>query len=221
MTCERCGKKIAPDTTVCPTCGTPTRFAQQGIPKPTSYGEYPSAEYGGYNDPQPLPTYEQGYATQQSFEEPLQSSYAPPHTTGYVPPFNPPPIYQSPTINVTVVNTFTAPSANKNNALLAEVLCSLFGLYGIGWLMAGETVTGIILLICSLLIIWPLAIAIAVLTLGFGIFFCDLPLTVVGIIINAILLNAALNRKTVQYGYTSTQAQQMSPRHIPSRHIPQ
>lgn len=215
MTCERCGKKVAPGTTVCPACGTATRFVQQGVPKPTSYGERPSADYSGNNDSQPLPTYEQGYASQQSFEDPLQASYAPPPTPGYVPPFQPPPI------TITVVNTFTTPSTNKNNTLLVEILCSLFGLYGIGWLMAGETVTGGILLACSLLIIWPLAIAIAVLTLGFGIFFCDLPLTVVGIIINALLLNAALNRKTVQYGYSTTQAQQMSPRQMPSRHIPQ
>ena len=221
MTCTRCGKKIAPGTTVCPACGT--LLDRQGGAESTRYGEYPVDQLSGYNDSQPLPTYEQGYAAQQSFEEPLQfqQQSSPQDREFHGSPQQPPPLFQTTAINVTVVNKFAAPPLNKNNALLVEILCSLFGIYGIGWLMAGETVTGIILLACSLVIIWPLAIAIAVFTLGFGIFFCDMPLTIVGVIVNAILLNTVLNRKSVQYGFPTTYAQQMPPRHMPPRNIPQ
>jgi len=223
MTCERCGTEISHGLTVCPVCRTPTptASAQEGVPKQTSYGAYPRDEYG---DPQPIPTYEQGYQPWPPVEEPPRLSYAPPppppqYNTGYASSFNAPPQYQQPQINVTVVNTFAAPSPSKSNALLVEIICSLFGIYGVGWLVAGETTTGIILLVCSFLLIWPAAIAIAVFTLGFGIFFCNLPLTIVGIILNAIFLNKALNRKTVQYRYSTAQAQPMQ--QMPPRRMPQ
>ena len=221
MICERCGKEMPAGATVCPACGTPTVFAR-GMESPsTSYGQYIPDDYG---DTPSTPVYAQGY--RPSFEAPPHPTYSPPpQNTSYVPPYNPynpnnpPPIYQPP-INVTVVNNFVAPSLNKNNALLTEILCSLFGIYGIGWLMAGETLTGVILLVCSFLLIWPLAIMIAIFTLGFGIFFCNLPLAVIGIILNAILLNNALNRKVIRMTYTTQaqpiqQAQQMPPRRMP------
>ena len=103
-------------------------------------------------------------------------------------------------VNVTVVNN----ASTKNNTLLTiEVMLSLFGIYGIGWLMAGETTIGVILLICSFVIYWPLLILIAVFTLGLGLA-CDFPLGIAAIIINAILLNNTLNRKAAQITMVQT-----------------
>ena len=222
MICERCGKGMPTGATICPACGTPTVFARGGEAS-TSYSQFIPDDYGDTPSAPVYEQYEQGY--RPSFEAPPRQStnYVPPHTpyNPYAPP-NPPPLYQSPPVNVTVVNNFVTPSLNKNNALLTEILCSLFGVYGIGWLMAGETVTGVILLVCSFLVIWPLAITIAIFTLGFGIFFCNLPLAVIGIIVNAIFLNNALNRKVVPTPFM-TQAQPMQqPAHqMPPRRMPQ
>jgi TM2 domain-containing membrane protein YozV len=205
--------------TVCPACGTPTVFAP-GREASTSYGQFVPDDYGDTPSTPVYEQYEQGY--RPPFEAPPRQStnYVPPpyHPHNPYAPPNPPPIYNPP-INVTVVNNFVTPSLNKNNALLTEVLCSLFGVYGIGWLMAGETVTGVILLVCSFLVIWPLAITIAVITLGFGIFFCNLPLAVIGIIVNAIFLNNALNRKVIPMTYMA-QAQPMQ-QQMPPRRMPQ
>ncbi len=224
MICERCGKEMSASATVCPACGTPTVFARGGEAASTSYGQFIPDDYG---DRPSSVTYEQGY--QPSLEAPPRpnTNYVPPPYSPHNPhnpyaPPNPPPIYSPPPVNVTVVNTYVTPSLNKNNALLIEILCSLFGVYGIGWLIAGETVTGVILLVCSLLVIWPLAITRAIFTLGFGIFFCNLPLAVIGIIVNAIFLNNALNRKVVGMTYmTQAQPMQQPMQQMPPRRMPQ
>lgn len=84
---------------------------------------------------------------------------------------------------------------------MVEILLSLIGIYGVGWLIAGETVIGVILLVCSFVVFAPLAILIAIFTFGIGIFVFDLPLAIGGIILNAILLNRVLDRKAVQAQY--------------------
>ena len=229
MICERCGKEMLVGTPVCPACGAPTVFTRNAESPATSYGQFIPDDYGDRPSTPSTPVYEQGY--RPSFEgQPYPPYSPPPPNPEYIPPYNPynnppnppnpPPMYHASAVNVTVVNNIVTPSLNKNNALLIEILCSLFSIYGIGWLIAGETVTGIILLACSILIIWPLAIMIAVFTLGFGVFFCNLPLAVIGIILNAILLNNALNRKVVAMTYTAQAqpaqpAQQMPPRRMP------
>jgi hypothetical protein len=92
----------------------------------------------------------------------------------------------------------SAQSAKNNGALVAEILFSLIGVYGVGWLIAGEIAIGVILLVCSFAVFAPLAIMIAIYTFGVGIFVFDLPLAIGGIILNAILLNRVLNRKASQ-----------------------
>ena len=109
-------------------------------------------------------------------------------------------MYPQQGVNVTVVNN----AGTKNNTpLIIEVILSLFGIYGVGWLTAGETTTGVILLICSFVVYWPLLILIAVFTLGLGLA-CDFPLGIAAIIINAILLNNTLNRKAAQITMVQT-----------------
>ncbi len=124
---------------------------------------------------------------------PPQQGYMPPQQNyGYAPQLYPPPY--TPGVNVTVVN-----NANKSNTpVLVEVLLTLFlDIYGVGWLMAGETTTGIVLLICSLVIFWPIVFLSIVFTLGLGLF-CVIPLEIGAVILNAVLLNNTLNQKATQ-----------------------
>ena len=218
MICERCGKELADSAVICPSCGTVTRSGGTSVPpRPGGYTQYPGSEYSDPHD-QPMPTYEQGYAPRQNFTAPPPPNYRPPRqNSGYEQSYNVPPMYPPGAINVTVVNNFAAPAQKNSGALLAEIILSLFGIYGIGWLIAGETTIGVILLICSFVIFWPLAIMFAVFTLGLGIFVCDLPLAIGGIILNAVLLNNRLNRKAQPPIYTTVQAQrfQVPPRQMP------
>src|SRR4030042_2895480 len=43
---------------------------------------------------------------------------------------------------------------NKGTALVLEVLPAIFGLFGIGWIYAGRTTTGVILLVSGVLLVW-------------------------------------------------------------------
>src|SRR5436309_12798131 len=180
MNCESCRGILPDNALVCPNCGAATSASQ---PRP----QLPS-----YTPPQQAfmpPQQNYGYAPQYGSIPPQQNyGYAP--QQAFMPPHPYPPPYP-PGVNVTVVN-----NANKSSTpVLVEVLLSLFlGIYGVGWLMAGETTPGVILLICSFVVYWPLVIMIAVFTLGFGLF-CDIPMAIGAIILNAVLLNNTLNRK--------------------------
>ena len=106
-------------------------------------------------------------------------------------------------ININIVNpVYGNPAPQKNNTpLIVEILLSIFlGIYGVGWLMAGETTVGIILLICSFFVYLPVLILGTILTVGFGII-CIGPLAIGAIILNAVMLNNVLKRKATQYIY--------------------
>jgi hypothetical protein len=186
MNCERCGARVPDHAAICPACGTITSTAP---PPSTNYGQYSS---GGYNSPQQQQAaYGQGYGPQPDYMPPPQQNF------GYTPQPNPVPIYQSAPVNVIVTNN--PPLTNKDSGpLIAEILLSLLvGIYGVGWLIAGETTTGIILLVCSFFVYWPILILGTIFTLGFGLL-CLGPLAIGAIIANAILLNNLLNRKASQ-----------------------
>jgi hypothetical protein len=204
MICERCGKEISANIAICPSCGTVVQLS-------TNYGQISPREY---DDAQPMPTYDQGVLPRQGYEtsKPANYAYPPKQDFGYGPSNYANTAYQPGAINVTVVNNFTAPPGNNNNgALFAEIFLSLFGVYGVGWIIAGETTIGVVLLVCSFLLFWPLAITIAIFTFGFGVFFCDLPLAVGGIVLNAVLLNNAINRKARVVSYSTVHTQQQMP----------
>ena len=112
-------------------------------------------------------------------------------------------MYQPGAINVTIVNP---PADKKDGALIAEILLSLFGIFGVGWLIGGETTIGIILLVCSFFIYWPIMILGTLFTFGLGLI-CLGPLAIGSIILNALLLNNRLKRKAAQY--VTVQAQHM------------
>lgn len=193
MTCERCGKEIPDNIAICPNCGTVTSIASGKPQPPTKHGPYS----GGYVNEPPVVGYGQGYA-------PPQPAYPPPPLNQYQPqqqnysygqPYYGPPMYQSSIVNVNIAN----PTTSNNTPVIVEVLLSLLlGIFGVGWLMAGETTVGIILLICSFLVYWPVLLIGIIFTFGLGLF-CLGPMAIGAIILNAILLNNRLKRKAASF----------------------
>lgn len=197
MTCERCGKEIPDNIAICPNCGTVISTQSGKSQPPTRYGPYP----GSYTDFPPTREYGQGYTPQQNYIPP-QQRYTPPPQNQYGPQqqgynygqqYTGPFMYQPASVNVNIINT------TDSTPVIIEVLLSIFlGIYGVGWLMAGETTIGIILLICSFVLYWPILIFGTIFTFGLGLF-CLGPLAIGAIILNAILLNNALKRKAAQF----------------------
>ena len=169
MNCERCGTGLADNAAICPTCGTINSAAWPGGQQATNYGQYEPRGYDGPPLQQQAP-YGQGYGPQ-------------PHA---VPPYQ----YAPGPVNVFVNNP---PVSNTDNGpLIVEVLLSLFlGIYGVGWLMAGESTVGVILLICSFVVYLPgggkLPIPSPLHSRPYG-----------TVVLNAVLLNNALKRKVAQ-----------------------
>jgi hypothetical protein len=188
MFCTRCGATVKDGTRYCPVCGSEIETVES-----TNYGHYSSQEqpvhnntqkdyphnkytptssrstytgYHGYDSQQNQP-YNQYYRSNQSYNQTYQAP-------GYAPPV-------------------VTPSDN-NNALILEVVLSLFGIFGVGWLLAGETFTGVILLVCSIIVYWPFMIFGTLLTFGFGLI-CLGPLAIATIIINTLIFNSILRRK--------------------------
>ncbi|HVB24919.1 MAG TPA: zinc-ribbon domain-containing protein [Ktedonobacteraceae bacterium] len=175
MTCATCGQMIPDNATSCPYCGALTALGRASQPQAGYYQQ-------GYMPPPQQP----GYNPQQGYVPPQQEYYQQPN---YGQP------YQQNSINVTVTNTA---SSQSSSAVVVEVLLNIFlGIYGVGWLMAGETTTGIIMLICSFVVYWPITIAIGIFTVFVG-YACWFPLLIAAWIVNAILLNGALKRKAAQ-----------------------
>ena len=213
MICQQCKNELADNAIICPVCGTlkaqTSQRPQNGNPAypqgdfkqpPEGYGYYQQENRGGYQGGYAPPLHpnmnrqgNQGYTSQQNY------SYAPPYSTnpGY-----------TPNINVTVINN---PSGGKNDgALAAEFILSLLGIFGVGWLIGGETTVGIIMLFCSIFLYWPIMFFGTLFTLGFGLIFLG-PLMIVSIIINAVLLNNALKRKAVPFIAVQQPPMQMPP----------
>ncbi len=206
LTCERCGREMPDNMAICPSCGTITSSMMGRPQPPTNHGPYPT-------DGAPIAGYGQGYSPQPGYMQPPQPAY-PPQQPGYMQPPQPNFGYGQPygnppfpgSVNVNIVNAPATPplvgvnvvntSSSSSSAVLVEVLLSIFlGIYGVGWLMSGETTVGIVLLICSFLVYWPVLIVGTILTLGIGLF-CLGPLAIGAIIFNAIMLSNAIKRKS-------------------------
>jgi hypothetical protein len=213
MICQQCRNEIAENAIICPICGTlkspisqqpgNDQAYQQGDFKqpPENYGYYQPNNRGGYQGgyapPPPQAPNQQGY-----------QGYVPPQQNyGYTPPYSSNRSY-APNINVTVINN---PSGRTNDgALVAEIILSLLGIFGVGWLLAGETTVGIVLLLCSILLYWPIMFFGTLFTLGFGLIFLG-PLMIASIIINAVLLNNAIKRKAAPFVIVQQPPMQMPP----------
>ena len=188
MFCDRCGKEIADTATQCPFCGMPTEHEMHYM-RPSAYQVQqgpPQDDLSKFGGP---PLYQAGYS---AVPPPMQqSTYVPfpQQTPGYA-PASYAPLY--PQGNITVVQT-----TNSDAPLVVEIVLSLFGIFGVGWIIGGETTTGVILLLCSIFIYCPVMILGTVFTLGIGLI-CLAPLAISAIIINALLCSRVLKRRAAR-----------------------
>lgn len=83
-------------------------------------------------------------------------------------------------------------------AVITEIVFNLFGIYGIGWILAGETLVGVLLLLGSLFIYWPLLIILTISTFGLGLF-CFTPLSILLVAFNAFFLHLLVQQKRRRY----------------------
>ena len=185
MFCDSCGNEIANGAIVCPNCGSLTendiQYVQPAIYQIPQGQQDDLSKFGG------PPPYQMGYQ-QVPPQQPLPN-YAPPiqqQIPGYAPNAYVPMYPQG---NVTIIQ-----NSGNDASIVAEIILSLFGLFGVGWLIGGETTVGIILLVCSVFIYWPIMILGTLFTFGLGLI-CLGPLAIGAIIINAILCNNALKRR--------------------------
>ncbi len=188
MFCDRCGKEIAQTATQCPFCGMPAEH-EVNYTQPSAYQVQqgpPQDDLSSFGGP---PLYQAGYGAvppqvQQAGYMPL-----PQQIPGYA-PVSFAPLY--PQVNVTMIQSTTSDAP-----LITEIILSLFGLFGIGWILGGETTTGVILLLCSIFIYWPIMILGTVFTFGLGLI-CLGPLAIGAIILNALLCNRVLKRRAAK-----------------------
>jgi hypothetical protein len=185
MVCKRCGKVLPDGATVCSACGMVNGSVWATAQPATKYGEPQQSSFG---EPS---SYQQSLDTNSS----SRAGYMPPPPgPGYAASFQAVPIYSPQQGNIGF--------SNKNsNALIVETILSLFGIFGVGWLMAGETILGTILLICSFIIYWPLMFGGTILTRGLGLI-CLGPIAIGAIILNLLLLNSFLKRKAAHFVVT-------------------
>jgi hypothetical protein len=188
-TCERCGHDIPENIAICPNCGTVSLQAKNNPSPATSYGAYSEGV------PSPSPGYAEN--TQRDYPTPQAQSYRPQQQSySNRQSYNAPPMFQPAPFNVTVIQT------NNNTPLIVELLLSIFlGIFGGGWLIAGDVFIGVILLVCSLFIYLPLliiSIFIAFFTFGLSLL-CTGPMIIGAIALNALLLNNRLKRKAATY----------------------
>lgn len=84
--------------------------------------------------------------------------------------------------------------AQGNGAVAVEVICGVFGIWGVGWMMSGYTAIGVTLLLTGLLVVPGLAFALVLLTFGFGVVLlpCFWIADIVVIVISAVNLSNRL-----------------------------
>jgi hypothetical protein len=156
----------------------------------TAYGPY--AQSGIDQTTQPPSGYGSPYGNANNIIPPRNEYATPP------PAYQSAPAYPQDPYNAYAPDTNNVTFTNKNDAaLVTEILLSLIGIFGVGWIMARETTIGVILLTCSFLIYWPIMILGTMFTLGIGLI-CLGPMAIITIIINFVLLNNMLNRKATR-----------------------
>lgn len=218
MVCERCGKEIYnPGRRFCPACGSAitTQQANYRQSQPEAGHINTTAYQRGYRD-QHRTSWQQ--ADKNNAWDPM--SHSKQDYSGY----SVPPQYQAP-----YTSTPYAPplqpaymaSTKNDGALIAEFILSLFGIFGVGWLVGKETRIGTILLLASIFIYWPLMILGTVSTFGLGLI-CLGPLAIATVIVNILLLNQRLKKKAMHFVITPTPSgmQPQSPSAPPIHPVP-
>ena len=170
MVCQRCGNEITSTTTICPGCGT--------IIPP---GKTLSSDKQQRNIQEAGPV--ETLIVRKSQADKTSS-------TPTVPPL---PLERDEHLAFSST-TFTY---TKEYIWLIELVFSLLGLFGVGWLLAGETLIGCILLISSVLIYWPVMLLGTFFTFGLGLL-CLGPLALGAIMFNAFLFNLFLQKRFTQ-----------------------
>ncbi|HSH03597.1 MAG TPA: hypothetical protein VLL52_13840 [Anaerolineae bacterium] len=101
------------------------------------------------------------------------------------------------------------PNTDPAIAIILEIVGGLVGLFGLGWIYAGDRDTGLVFLLGGLLVLWGGGtvmgvglFALSVVTLGIGSFlylcYCFVPLIVIGFIAySAMNLNNRLQGKSI------------------------
>lgn len=183
MICERCGHEIISNSSsvLCPICGTVIRKHTRG----QSLNSYIQASQNSAGEQSTLPPGE--FSTLQTTLQPYAQFSS--NESESIPQ----PIHAKKNNNAPAMAGFTL-ACSYDSALAVEFIFSLLGIFGIGWLLAGETVIGLLLLACSILVYWPIMILGTLVTLGFGLM-CLGPLAVSCVICNTLLLNLCLKRK--------------------------
>jgi hypothetical protein len=189
MICQRCGNDLPENSSICPRCGSATGSARQSAQPPTSYGQFPRHDVGAHpSDQRDGPHF---------ISSPNAGTPPPPPQQAGPLPVRGTPLYYQAQAGYTPFTHNPSSALKRDTALVAEFILSLFGLFGVGWLIAGSTVTGIILIICSVFIYWPLMIGGVILTRGIGLL-CLGPLAIGAIILNTLLLAMVLRRKAAR-----------------------
>ena len=137
------------------------------------------------------PIYQPPYSQPIPPNAPPQPPYTqplPPYPPPYPPYSQPLPPYPPPPYPL-----IPYPQAQDNTtALVLEAVCSVFGIYGIGWLFRGRVLTGIVLLVGGF--VWiAFAIVLTLFTFGFGLL-CIGPLHILFIVGDVLLRNSELRQ---------------------------
>lgn len=121
---------------------------------------------------------------QPSGVQPPPQRFAP--QPGPNPPYYPPGYYQP------------KPPKDRGLTMILEIVAALFGIYGIGWIYAGNTSAGVGWLVGVL--VWDLiAVLIAIFTGGIGLF-CTVPVSILLIVLSATSLNTYIKNHPEIFG---------------------
>lgn len=199
MICERCGNSLSDNATMCPTCGTVFSMRKVEAHGQDAHGlKYTPFTPASSHEPS---TYQRGYAPgQQRMEYTSFSQEASARPYG---------------LNQFAPGSLTGRSSAQTHvterALAVEILLSFIGIYGVGWLLSGQTMIGVVLLLCSFFLYWPFMILGTILTLGIGLI-CLGPIAIACIIVNAFMLYGRMKRKAARVAVMQ-QSQRLPPVH--------
>lgn len=200
--CPACATENPPEADFCFSCGSPLRAKPvsaseqatlQGDSTPVSGDSHEASD----TPPAPESSIPLGSPVAPSMRVatiPPNPVPPPPAQAAFLAPYTPPPAYGQPPYMAYAQR----PPKDRSIALILEILPDLFGLFGFGWIYAGNTSAGLMWLVGMLF--WDfIAIVIGVLTGGFGCF-CTIPVNLVLTVVSASSLNAYTKQHPELFG---------------------
>jgi hypothetical protein len=138
--------------------------------------------------PQPAP-----HAAGGGAAGPTQPGYSA-YGSNYEPNYGSPPGYASPPSqgNYGYYGNYAPPRRKSFTPVVVEVLLAIFGIYGVGWLMIGETTTGLLLLLAGFL--WASVVVGGSAATAFTGACCLIPLHALFIVLSASQLSNRIKR---------------------------